>query len=88
MVKQRGSRLVIRVAAFVVLFQECISTATQTTCQVGNGCTGTSSLPVYRNLFIGGKNGEYNSSHDPLRIISRHGSRTTVQSQGPHQQSL
>ena len=33
--------------------------AAPTVCQIGNGCTGTSTAPAYGNILIGGKNGEY-----------------------------
>jgi hypothetical protein len=36
-----------------------IATAAQTVCEIGNGCTGTSSLPAYGNPLIGSKSGEY-----------------------------
>jgi|GEM_PF-6066459 len=33
--------------------------AAPTVCQIGNGCTATSTAPAYGNILIGGKNGEY-----------------------------
>src|SRR5438045_1676214 len=33
--------------------------AAPTTCQIANGCTGTSNAPAYGKILIGGQNGEY-----------------------------
>ena len=30
-----------------------------TVCQIGNGCTGTSTAPAYGKVLVGGQNGEY-----------------------------
>src|SRR6185437_8604003 len=45
----------------VVLFAFLASTPAiaVTVCQIGNGCTGTSTAPGYGKVLVGGKSGEY-----------------------------
>jgi hypothetical protein len=43
----------------IILIRSGVAQAAPTACQVGNGCTGTTTAPAYGKLLIGGKNGEY-----------------------------
>jgi hypothetical protein len=58
--KQRTISAIIALLTFLILCFGFVRLAhAATVCQIFNGCTGTSSLPAYGNVLIGGKNGEY-----------------------------
>ena len=49
----------LSVLLFAYIAQPNVANAAPTVCQIGNGCTGTSTAANYGQLLIGGKNGEY-----------------------------
>ena len=53
------NRIITFIAALTIAFGAFATTASATTCPVFSGCTGTSTLPAYGKVLVGGKDGEY-----------------------------
>lgn len=55
----RTTKLISGLIGLLFFAATSIALAAPTICQIGNGCTGTSTAPSYGKLLIGGQNGEY-----------------------------
>jgi hypothetical protein len=52
--------IVLGIVGLLVLFYASVANAAGTVCQIGNGCTGTSTAPSYGQVLVGNSSGAYN----------------------------